>query len=577
MKKQPAPPKYKLPTKAWQKLLRLVPGYDPFIGTVYDGQGDAWFVPEAAQQAIDFIHECCHHVEGSMAGKPFLLEPWEQAIVANLAGWKRIDAQGRTIRRYRECLIYVPRKNGKTPLIAALSLWVFFCDQEPGLQGYIAAGEREQAGKLFRHVKGMVQQEPELMSRCRIYGGNAAAGQSKSLVREEDGSFLQVIAADAGTQHGGNTHFAAVDELHVQKNRDLIDVLRTSMSSQNRSQPLLVLITTADFGRESICNEVHDRACKVRDGIIVDPAFLPVVYEAARDDDWTSEEVWRKSNPNLCVSKSLDYMRRECKLAQENPAQENTFKRLDLNIKTEQDCRVIPMDQWERCGQDAEPREWRERMLRDCMGRQCTAGLDLGSVSDLTALALLFGDDEEGYDVLPFFWTPEANAHKRERKDNVPYLAWCRQGFITMHDGDETEYAAVRRDINELGERYGIEIIAADRLFQGMQICQDLIRDGFNVEAFGQGYVSMAAPTRRFLELVAAGKLRHGNNPVLRWMASNAATESENAGNGDVLKFSKRKSPEKIDGIIAATMGLGLMMRKAQSTVWTYQPGDLAL
>jgi phage terminase large subunit-like protein len=444
--------------------------------------------------------------------------------------------------------------------VAAIGLYVFFCDKEAGAQCYIAAGEREQAGKLFQHAKGMVLRESWMEESCRIYGGNASAGQSKSLVRNDDGiSYLRVIAADADTQHGGNTHFAVIDELHVQKDRDLVDVFRTSMSSQNRKQPLLVYITTADFARESICNEIHERACKVRDGIVSDPAFLPVIYEASRDEDWTSEATWRKANPNLGVSKSLDYMRRECKLAQENPAQENTFKRLDLNIKTEQDCRVIPMEQWERCGQNAEPRQWRERMLQELRGQQCTAGLDLGSVSDLTALALLFGNDDDGYDVLPFFWTPEQNAHKRERKDAVPYLAWVRMGFMTMTDGDETDYALVRRDIGNLGNQYGIEIIAADRLFQGAQICQNLLADGFNVEAFGQGYVSMAAPTRRFLELVAAGKLRHGNNPVLKWMASNAATEME-AGNGDILKFSKRRSPEKIDGIIATAMALGERM-----------------
>ena len=551
-----APPKKKPKplAKKWDRLLRLIPGYDPFR----DANG-CWFDEKAAHRALDFFPECCCHVEGELFGKPFILEEWQQAVVANLFGWKRYDSSGREIRRFRECLIYVPRKNGKSPWIAALSLYVFFCDDEPGLQGYIAAGEREQAGKLFRHAKGMVQREEELRGRCTIYGGNAAAGQSKSLVKG-DGSFLQVIAADAATQHGGNTHFAAIDELHVQKNRDLVDVIRTSMSSQNRKQPLLVFITTADFGGASICNEIHARACKVRDGIVSDAAFLPVIYEADRNDDWTDPKTWAKANPNLGISKSLDYMQRECKLAQEDPSQENTFKRLDLNMKTEQDCRVISMDLWEKCGQNADPAVWRSNMLLHHQRQQCTAGVDLGSVSDLTALALLFGDDINGYDVLPFFWTPEENAHKRERKDSVPYMAWAKAGFITMTDGDETDYQKVRTDISELGRQYGIEVIAADRLFQGAQLCQDLIRDGFHVKSFGQGYLTMAAPTRRFLELVAAGKLRHGNNPVLKWMASNAAAEQENAGNGDVLKFSKRKSPEKIDGIIATTMALGERM-----------------
>jgi phage terminase large subunit-like protein len=547
------------PSAKWLKLLRLIPGYDPCA------QADGWFDDKAAAKALAFFPECIRHVEGALAGQPFVLHPWQQAIIANLFGWKTEDSQGREVRRYREVLIYCPRKSGKTPFASALSLLVFFLDGEPGAQCFIAAGDREQAGLLFRQCRGMVEREPILMESSEIFGGNAPAGQSKSIVKP-DGSFLRVISADADTKHGGNTHFAVIDELHVQPNRDLVDVFRTSMSSQNRKQPLLVYLTTADYARESICNEIHARACKVRDGIINDPAFLPVIYEAPADADWTDENVWRACNPNLGVSKSLDYMRRECRLAQENPAQENTFKRLDLNIRTEQDCRAIPMDRWDACGQGAEPRAWREQALQRLAGMTCTAGLDLGSVSDLTAFVLLFGSDADGYDLVPFCWAPRDNATKREQRDRVPYLAWASRGFITLTDGNETDYQLVRRDIGALADRFSIRQIAADRLFQGAQLCQDLIRDGLNVLAFGQGFMSMAAPTRRFLELVSAGKLRHGNNPVLRWMASNAATESD----GEILKFSKRKSNEKIDCVIAGTMALGISMTAQDENLSVY-------
>jgi phage terminase large subunit-like protein len=556
----------KLPSLKWQRLLRLIPGYDPFAQA-----GDCWFETKDAETALEFFPDCIRHVEGALADQPFILEPWQQCVVANLFGWKRKDSLGRVVRRYREVLLYLPRKSGKTPFASAIALLVFFNDREAGAQCYIAAGEREQAGMLFRQCRGMVEREPILAEACEIFGGNAAAGQSKSIVKP-DGSFLRVISADADTKHGGNTHLAIIDELHVQPNRELVDVFRSSMSSQNRKQPLLIYLTTADFAGPSICNEIHERACKVRDGIIDDPAFLPVIYEAPRDADWTDENVWRECNPNLGISKSIDYMRRECKLAQENPAQENTFRRLDLNQKTEQACRVIPMDQWERCGQGAEPRAWREEMMRRLAGKMCCGGIDLGSVSDLTALALLFGDDFNGFDVLPFFWAPEENAHKRETRDRVPYIAWSRQGFITLQDGNETDYQRVRADIGALGNRFSIHQLAADRLFQGAQLCQDLMRDGFNVLAFGQGYVSMAAPTRRFLELVAAGKIRHGNNPVLKWMAGNAATEEENGSSGPVLKFSKRKSNEKIDGIMASAMALGISMTATpESSVSVYE------
>lgn len=548
----------KLPSRRWQKLLRGIPGYDPFRQMRgYE------FVPRAAEAALNFFPERIKHIEGLTAGEPFTLQPWQKSIVANLFGWK---VSGTNIRRYREVFIYVPRGNGKTAMIAAIAMYIFYCDKEPAQQDFIAAGEREQAGYLFRHVKGMVQQEPLFLDGCKIYGGTAAAGQSKSLVRDSDGSFLRVVASDGDTQHGGNTHLAVIDEVHVQKNRELYEAFRTSMAKKNRTQPLLIGITTADFDRESLCNEWHKRACAVRDNDGdkskpgYDPAFLPVLYETAVDADWTDEKIWEAANPNLDISVNREELRRECREAQENPASENSFRRLHLNQKTAQDSRVIPMDKWDLCGEGAEPIEWRKRMLEALKGKQCAGGLDLGSVSDLTGLALLFGNDEEGFDLLPFFWGPEENAHAREKKDSVPYLTWARQGFLTLTDGNETDYQFVRKDINRLADDYGIHTIAGDRLFQGAQLLQDLLRDGMNVLAFGQGYASMAAPTRRFLELVSAGKLRHGNNPILRWMAGNAAAEAEHAGADAPLKFSKRKSKEKIDGIIAATMAVGIAM-----------------
>lgn len=536
--------------QADRKLLGLLPGYDPVCTA-----GAAEYNSTAAETAIQFIEECLRHVEGALAGEPFLLSPWEKSIVANLFGWQRKDAAGRTVRRYREVFIYVPRKNGKTPLCAAIMLALFFLDREKGQQNYIAAGDREQAGMLFRQAKEMVAQEPELTKRCRAYGGNASAGQSRSLVRESDGSFLRVISSDADTKHGGNPNACAIDELHVQPNRDLVDVLRTSFASQNRAQPLLILVTTADVIRPSICNEVYEYACKVRDGLIEDTSFLPVIYEAGQNDDWRDPKVWAAANPNLGVSVSVEYLERECKRAQETPAYENTFRRLHLNQRTEQDTRAIPMDRWDGVA-EVDALEWRDRQLADLAGAECMGGLDLGSTSDLTALALLFRRDP-GYLVLPWFWSPAETAWQRERRDRVPYETWGRQGFVTLTPGNTTDYDRIRADVNDLAQRFGLRELAVDRLFQGAQLCTQLMADGLQVVAFGQGFMTMAAPTRHFLEIVSAGQLEHGANPVLRWMAGNVSTEEDAAGS---LKPSKRRSGEKIDGIVAAIMALGRWM-----------------
>lgn len=559
-KKRRQPDFRPLSRKELLQLITEIPGYDPNADA-----GDCWFDDKAANAAIAFYARKLVHIEGALARKPFRLERWQMAVEANLHGWKRKDAQGRTIRRYRECLILVPRKNGKTPWMAGEALFILIEEDEPGQQDYLAAKSREQAGKLFRHARGMVQANPQLSSQCRVYGGTAQAGQAKSIVKlPEETSSVQVIAADAGGQHGGNSHLIIIDELHEQPDRDLIDVLQTSLASENRAQPLMIFITTADFNRPSICNEKYDYACKVRDGIISDLSFLPVIYEAGPADDWTSEEVWRKANPNLGVSVSLDYLRRECKRAQETPAYENTFRRLHLNQRTETDVRAIPMEKWDAAAAGLDPVQWRKNEIQRLTGRECWAGLDLGSTSDLTALALLFRE-EDRYIVLPYFWAPRAAAEKRERRDRVPYLTWARQGFIELTEGEVTDYSFVRKMINDLSRHFVIRELAADR-WNATQIITDLMSDGANVIAYGQGFKEMAAPTKALLELVIGGQLQHGGNPVLRWMASNASTETDAAGN---LKFSKKKSTEKIDGIIALTMPLGRALLSGEPVVPT--------
>lgn len=551
-------------SEEWRAMLLDIPGYDS-IATA----GECRFDEAEACKALEFFPRCLRHVEGALSGQPFTLERWQQAIIANLFGWKRLHRKHGWIRRYREVLILCSRKQGKSPLAAGIALFMLFCDPMPGKQCYLAAADREQASIVYRHCKGMIQQEPLLAKRCRIYGGTANAYQSRTIVREEEGSFLRVVSADADSKHGGNTHLAVIDELHAQPDRELVDVFTTSMASENIPQPMLVYITSADYNRTSICNEKHDYAIKVRDGKADDLAFLPVVYEVEMEADWTDPEVWRRANPNLGVSVSLDYLERECKKAQEIPAYENTFRRLHLSQRTQQDVRAIPMEQWDACGDGADPKEWRARMLVALRTKKCAGGLDLGSVSDLTALALLFGDYQAGYDVLPFFWCPGDTATMRSRRDGVDYVQWARAGFITLTEGNETDYTRVRTDIGVLGNQYGIYEMAADRLFQGAQLCQNLIQDGFNIKAMGQGYVSMAAPTRALLELVAGGRLRHGNNPVLRWMAENAATESDSGPADTVLKFSKKKSTEKIDGIIAVCEALAVSMLAPEVSVYS--------
>ena len=546
--KSRSPRKRGQPDAEWRELLGNIPGYDP----CRDSEG-FWFDDERAEIMLDFFPQCLQFIEGDVAGQPFVLEPWCQAIVANLYGWKRLD---NNTRRYREALVFVARKNIKTTLGAGLVLATLFCDGEKRAQCYSAAADREQASLAFDIAKLMVAAEPHLSDRCKAY--------QKSIVIPEDGSFYKSLSAEAYTKHGLGAHFVLSDELHVQPNRELIDVLKTSTAA--RSQPLVVHITTSDYERpDSICNEIHDYACKVRDGIINDPTFLPVIYEASISDDWTDEAVWAKANPNLHKSVSIEYLRKECLRAQETPPYENVFKRLHLNIRTQQDVRWIPMDKWDACAGNVDAKALHKQT--------CYGGLDLASTSDITCLVLAFPRGNK-FQLLPFYWVPQDSANKRDKRDRTTYQKWIDQGVIRTTRGDMTDYGVVRKDINELANKYGIRKLAIDRMFQGAQLAQELAQDGFDVDAFNQSVRGWAAPTLEFDRLIRTGDLEHGNCPVLNWMASNISVSVDNHGN---MMPCKKKSTEKIDGIVSAIMAVALCMANTKTQSVYATRGVIAL
>lgn len=525
--------------------MKTLPGYDPWRGA-----SDYIFDEATAKDAIDFFGDMLTHVEGKWAGHPFKPEPWQQAIVGNLFGWK---SKRTGLRRYREALLYVPRKNGKTNLVGGTINYIFHCDNEPGAQIYLAAAERDQASLCFNIAAQMNYANPELISRCDIYPGRKQMTMKPHLCDGKQ-SEVKAISADANTKHGFNIHAAVIDELHAQPNRDLVDVLQTGTVS--RAQPIIFHVTTADFDRPSICNEKHDYACKVRDGIINDPSFLPAIWEATIEDDWKHPDTWRKANPNFDVSIPHEYMARECQKAIDSPAYENTFKRLHLNIKTQQDVRWLSMDRWDRT--DSE--------LPILDGRPCIAGLDLASTSDLSAFVLFFPSDSGPHCVLPFFWLPIETAKKRERDDRVPYMQWLNEGFIRKTEGNVTDYDIIRRDINELRRKYNIREIAFDP-WNATQLANQLTQDGFELVKYGQSMANMNEPSKRLEKLIGSQSITFGRNPVMRWMASNVTVMQNSDGH---IKPDKKRSTEKIDGIVALVMAMGRWI-VSQDTTSVYQ------
>lgn len=511
--------------------LRKIPGYDPFKNSE-----DYYFDADDAQRSIDFFPRYLTHIKGKLAGKPLVLEDWQIAIISNLFGWKN---KSNHTRRYREAFIYLPRKNGKTVLAAGIALYMMFCDREPGAEIYCAAAERDQAGLVFDHAKGMVHGHEALRTRSTVY--------TKAITLNESNTFFKVISADAHTKHGYSASCLIIDELHAQPNRELVDVLTTSTAI--RTQPLTIYITTADYERESICNEKLDFAGKVRDGVVSANEFLPVIYEALITEDWKSPQIWEKANPIYNISEELQtYLAKEFKKACEIATYENTFKRLHLNMKTQQDVRWISMDRWKECGLiEGKPRSLN---MENLQGAVCYGGLDLANTQDIAAYVLYFPDND--CSLLPFFFVPEETAKIRDRSGRVPYLTWARQKYITLTPGNVIDYDYIREVIIDTQKNYHVQEIAYDR-WGACQLVTQLEGEGFKMEPFGQGFASMTTPCREFEKLIASGVLNHGNNPVLTWMVGNAAAAMDPAGN---VKPAKDKSSDKIDGVVAAVMGI---------------------
>jgi phage terminase large subunit-like protein len=238
------------------------------------------------------------------------------------------------------------------------------------------------------------------------------------------------------------------------------------------------------------------------------------------------------------------------------PTYENTFRRLHLNQWTEQDVRWLQIAKWDQASIMPPEDELRRR--------PCWIGLDLASTLDLTAAVQVWALDDGRFASRAHFWIPGDNAHERERRDKVPYLTWSRQGFVTLTDGNVCDYERVREDLLQLHRTWNVEGIAIDP-WNSRQLSAQLLAEGVNVQEFRQGFASFADPCRQLERLVIAGGLAHGGNPVLRWCASNVAVEIDAAGN---MKPSKRRSTERIDGMVALLMGLGMAAKSESGSVY---------
>ena len=440
----------------------------------------------------------------------------------------------------------VPTHNSE--LAAAIALYMLFADGEASPEVYSAACDRSQASIVFNTAKSMVGYSPALMKRCKIIDS------TKRIVNYSNAGFYQVLSADVKSKHGLNVSAAVIDEIHAMPNRNLYDVL-TKGASDARVQPLTTIITTAGDNRESVAYELHQKARDILDGKREDYTFYPVIYSLGMDEDWKDEKNWYKVNPSLGYTIKIESMREAFHEAEQNPADEVTFRWLRLNQWVGSTAAWIP-DSVVAKGQITLDDE----SLKNC---ECYGGLDLASSEDITALALLFKQDKITLKL--FCWVPEEQVLRHEKRTGLPYRKWVKQGFLETTPGQVTDYAYIQNKINELKDVYNIKEIAFDRWGSNMLV-ERLTEMGLTVVQMGQGFASMSAPTRQLFEELMRENLAY-DNPIFRWMCSNVVVDVDPAGN---TKPTKKSSKGKIDGVVATIMALDRLVRHEQSKTNIY-------
>jgi phage terminase large subunit-like protein len=435
----------------------------------------------------------------------------------------------------------IPTHNSE--IAAALAIYFLLFDGEIGAEVYSAAADKDQAALVFNVAAQMIRNDAELLAECEIIDSQ------KRIVHRKSGSFYRAISAEAYSKHGFNASVVIYDELHAAPNRELWDVLSTSQGA--RAQPLMIAITTAGYDRHSILWELYSHAKKVQEHPKLDPTFLPILYEAPVDADWTDEAVWHKANPALGDFRSIEEMRTMAARAKEIPAQENTFRRLYLNQWTEQSSRWLAMADWDACVSPV--------TLEALRGRECFVGLDLSATQDLTAMVAVFPTaDGTGFDVLPQFFLPADHLRERGKRDRVPYDEWARHGELTATEGNVVDYEAVRQVLREWGAQFVVRSVAYDPWNATELVTRLQDSDGLTCIPIRQGFGSLAAPTKSVEKSVLSRRLRHSGHPILRWNVSNVAVETDPAGN---IKLSKKVSTGRIDGIAALINAVDSMDR----------------
>jgi phage terminase large subunit-like protein len=509
---------------------------------------------DKALRAIEFIETMLPLEDG----REFVLQPFQKFIVGSLFGWYGPEG----FRRFRTAYNEIGKGNGKSPLAAAIGIYGMVADGEPAAEVYSAATTQDQARIVWKDAQRMVESAPELAALVDVQVGSLSVLSTHSVFRP--------VSSEHRGLDGKRVHVGLIDELHEHPTAMVVDKIRAGTKA--RRNALIFEITNSGFDRTSVCWAHHEYSVRVLEGTVENDAWFAYVCALDAGDDYRDQKVWLKANPGLGTILPRRYLEEQVAEAAGMPSKQNIVRRLNFCEWTEQSERAIDMELWDACGGAVD-----EDALR---GVSCMVGLDAGSTSDLSAEALLFGPDGDGvYDLVTRFWMPaeslDAACRLHAEEYRLKLRQWADEGFILLTPGNVTDYDFIEAQVLKDAEKFAVREVAFDR-WGISQLTTHLVEKlgEDRVIGVGQGFASMSTPTKELLKLVASKKIRHGGNPVMRWMASNLALEQDAAGN---MKPDKKRSAEKIDGPVATITALARAIVSLGDDVSIYSTRDMVV
>ena len=510
---------------------------------------------EKGMRILSFYPTFLNHTIGKLAGKPFVLAPFQQFTMYNIFGWVNA-ATG--FRRINTVYDKRAKKNGKTAEMAGLALYALSFDLEMEAQVYVGATKEEQARICWKQAK-MYIESPVANPALRKMGFYCL---QKIIGFKKTGSTMMPLGGDSKTQDGINCHVGIIDEYHAHKDDSVKENLESS--TVQRAQPLIYQITTAGANVQSACKNYEDSVIEVLEGRNIDHSLWIMIHDIDQEDletpeSWENKDLWCKANPLLGNGLALEGIEKEFVKALNQPSKIRNFKTKNLNMWVDQQFSWIYNEDWMKNKVDEIPME---KFIK----YGAYAGLDLSTTTDLSAYAILSEPDENMERFLKIWlFCPKDTIEKRSKEDRVPYQYWADQGYIIATPGNVIDYFVIADIIKSTFHDHKVIRLEYDR-YNATQLIQELQEDGLNVSEFSQAIGTISAPTKEFEKLVYSGKIKHDGNPALSWMLASCVIYSDANDNLKVHKGRSGANGRRVDGIIATINALGGSMSTPEET-----------